>query len=325
MQQVVRRKPRGDMSYQTTLAGAVVFSGMGLHSGERVRLTLRPTPADVGVVFRRIDLPEGESGDENLITLSPDAVVDTRLGTTIGNRHGARVQTVEHLLAAIVGVGLDNVLVDVEGPELPAMDGSAAPFARVLARAEFDLLAAPRRVIRVVKPVEIEVDGKRARFEPAPRCEVDVEIAFDDPAIGRQRAVFAVEPASDRFLQDLAPARTFAFLAEVDALREAGLARGGSLENCVVLDRGSVVNEDGLRFDDEFARHKALDALGDLAVAGRPLLGRYIAERPGHELNNKALRALMNDPTAWRLETLSTGDAPRGRSSSRLGLRPAAA
>jgi UDP-3-O-[3-hydroxymyristoyl] N-acetylglucosamine deacetylase len=191
---------------------------------------------------------------------------------------------------------------------------------------EFDLLASPRRVIRVVKPVEIEVEGKRARFEPAPRCEVDVEIAFDDPASGRQRAVFAIdaERASERFLQDLAPARTFAFMAEVDALRDAGLARGGSLENCVVLDGGAVVNEGGLRFDNEFARHKALDALGDLAVAGRPLLGRYIAERPGHELNNKALRALMNDPTAWRLETLSTEDAQR-RPAPRLGLRTAAA
>ncbi len=315
------------MSFQTTLSGAVVFSGMGLHSGERVRITLRPAPADVGVVFRRIDLPDGESGDANVIALSPEAVVDTRLGTTIANRHGARVQTVEHLLAAITGVGLDNVLVDVEGPELPAMDGSAAPFAKVLARAGFDRLASPRRVIRVVKPVEIELDGKRARFEPAPRLEVDVEIAFEHP-IGRQRATFAVEPerSAERFLQDIAPARTFAFLAEVDALRAAGLARGGSLENCVVLDAGAVVNEDGLRFDDEFARHKALDALGDLAIAGRPIIGRYIAERPGHELNNKALRALMADPTAWRLETLPVGDASHNRPALHVGgLRPAAA
>jgi UDP-3-O-[3-hydroxymyristoyl] N-acetylglucosamine deacetylase len=321
------------VSFQTTLSGVMTFNGVGLHSGERVRLTLRPAPADMGVAFRRIDLPAGDDGEANFIRLSPDAVVETRLGTTISNRFGARVQTVEHLLAAIVGVGLDNVIVEVEGPETPAMDGSAAPFARALARAGVDRLAAPRRVIRVVKAVEVELGGRRARFEPAPRTEIDVAIDFPDPAIGRQRAVFALDldrqderVANDRFMQDLAPARTFAFLAEVEALRAAGLARGGSYENCVVLDGGAVLNADGLRYADEFARHKALDALGDLAVAGRLILGRYTAERPGHEINNLALRALMNDPTAWRLETLPGSDSLRGRPTARIGgLRSATA
>jgi UDP-3-O-[3-hydroxymyristoyl] N-acetylglucosamine deacetylase len=206
------------------------------------------------------------------------------------------------------------------------MDGSAAPFARVIVRAGLTRLAAPRRVIRVVKPVEVAIEGRRARFEPASRAEIEVAIAFDDPAIGSQRARLTLdaEPSADRFLREVAPARTFAFLAEVEALREAGLAQGGSLENCVVLDRGEVVNKDGLRFADEFARHKALDALGDLAVAGWPILGRYVADRPGHALNNAALRALMQDASAWSLETTPT-DAPRRRPGKRMrGLRPAA-
>jgi UDP-3-O-[3-hydroxymyristoyl] N-acetylglucosamine deacetylase len=316
------------VSFQTTLSGVMTFSGVGLHSGERVRLTLRPAPADMGVVFRRIDLPAGEDGEANLIRLTPDAVVDTRLGTTVANRFGARVQTVEHLLAALVGVGLDNAIIEIEGPEAPAMDGSAAPFAKALARAGLDRLAAPRRVIRVVKPVEVAHGGRRVRFEPAGRTEIDVAIDFPDPAIGRQRAVFTLDldRAGDRFVQEIAPARTFAFLSEVEALRAAGLARGGSYDNCVVLDGGAVLNADGLRYADEFARHKALDALGDIAVAGRLILGRYVAERPGHEINNLALRALMNDPDAWRLETLPGPDSMRGRPAARLGgLRSATA
>jgi len=306
---------------QTTLSGAVVCAGVGLHSGERVRMTLRPSAADTGIVFRRIDRPEGE----NEIRLSPEAVVDTRLGTTIANRWGARLQTVEHLLAAVVGVGLDNVIIDVDGPEIPAMDGSAVPFTRVIGRAGLELLAAPRQVIRILKPVEIEMDGKFARFEPATQMEIDVEIVFEDAAIGRQRVMFTVEP--NRFVADIAPARTFAFLHEVESLRAAGLGLGGSLDNCIVLDDGEVVNEDGLRYADEFARHKALDALGDLALAGRVIHGRYRAEKPGHALNNAALRALMNDPDAWTLETLSSGESARSRTPAHAvaaGLSPVA-
>jgi UDP-3-O-[3-hydroxymyristoyl] N-acetylglucosamine deacetylase len=307
----------------------VVFGGVGLHSGERVRMTLRPAAADAGVTFRRVDLPasEGGDGDDDIIRLSPDAVVDTALGTSIANRAGARVQTVEHLLAAVIGVGIDNVAIDLEGGEPPAMDGSALPFARRLAQAGLDRLAAPRRVIRVEKPVEVTLGGRSARFEPAPRLEIDIAIDFDDAVIGRQHAVFALdrERSADRFLADLAPARTFAFLRDYDGLKARGLARGGSLENCVVLDGGEVINEGGLRFADEFARHKALDALGDLALAGWPIHGRYVAERPGHALNNLALKALMDDPEAWSLVSLSEDEGARGRKSARLGgLRPAA-
>ncbi|MGD2132678.1 MAG: UDP-3-O-acyl-N-acetylglucosamine deacetylase, partial [Maricaulaceae bacterium] len=288
------------MDFQTTLSGAVVFSGVGLHSGERVRATVRPAAMNTGIVFRRTDLPEGE----NEIELRPDAVADTQLGTTISNRFGASVATVEHLLAALVGVGVNNAVVDVDGPEIPAMDGSARPFVKVLARAGLDRLAAPRQVIRVLKTIEVSVEGKRARFEPADNLEIDATITFDDPAIGRQRALFEHDPA--RFADEIAPARTFAFLHDVEALHEAGLARGGSLENCVVLNADGVMNEDGLRYADEFARHKVLDILGDLALAGRMIFGRYVAERPGHALNNLALRELMADPDAWRLESLGS-------------------
>jgi UDP-3-O-[3-hydroxymyristoyl] N-acetylglucosamine deacetylase len=308
------------------LATPVVFTGVGLHCGDRVRMTVRPAGADAGVAFRRVDLPAGED-DANVVRLAPGAVVDTTLGTTVANRAGARVQTVEHLLAAILGVGLDNVVIDLEGGEPPAMDGSALPFARRLAQAGVDRLAAPRRVIRVEKPVEVDLGGRTARFEPASRLEIDIAIAFDDPAIGRQRAVFALDPerSAERFLADLAPARTFAFLKDYDALRAQGLARGGSLENCVVLDGGEVINEGGLRFADEFARHKALDVLGDLALAGWAIQGRYTAERPGHALNNLALRALMDDASAWSLETLAEDDGRRGRTTTRLGgFQPAA-
>lgn len=305
------------MVYQTTIAGATVCGGVGLHSGARARMTLRPAGADEGVVFRRVDL----DGD-NTIRLSPDAVVDTRLGTTIANRAGATVQTVEHLLAAIVGVGLDNVMIDIDGPEPPAMDGSAEPFAAIILRAGLVNLAEPRRVIRVLKPVEIEVDGKTARFEPAAEMEIDIAIDFADSTIGRQRAAFTAEP--EEFLETIAPARTFAFLHEVESLYAAGLAQGGSLDNCVVLNDGAVMNGDGLRFEDEFARHKALDALGDLALAGRRIHGRYEAEKPGHALNNAALRALMSRKDAWALYTLPVRGA-RVRAAARPRLAPVTA
>ena len=289
-----------------------------------MRVTLRPAPADAGIIFRRVDRPAGPPAPDgegaNEIRLTPDAVCDTRLGTTIANAHGATVQTVEHLLAAVVGLGLDNVWIDIDGPEVPAMDGSAAPFANLIARVGLDLLDAPRRVIRILKTVEVALDDRSARFEPAPRTEIDVVIDFDDSAIGRQHASFTLD--AGRFARDVAPARTFAFQHEVDGLREAGLALGGSLGNCIVLDGGEVLNKDGLRFADEFVRHKALDALGDLALAGRPIVGRYVAERPGHALNSKALKALMSDPDAWTLESAaptSAADAPTRPASDRAG------
>ncbi len=288
------------MTYQTTLAGPAVCAGVGLHSGVRARMTLRPAPADTGVIFRRVDLKDRD----NVVPLSADAVTETRLGTTIANAAGASIATTEHFLAAVFGLGVDNLIVDIDGPEVPAMDGSAAPFARLIARAGVAKLNAARRVIRVLKAVEyVAADGRRARFEPSERPEIDIVIDFESDAVGRQR--FEFSPDCDSFAESVAPARTFAFASEVESLRRAGLAQGGSLENCVVIENGKVVNDGGLRFADEFARHKALDALGDLAVAGRSVVGRYVAERPGHAVNNAALRALLADVDAWTLETLA--------------------
>ncbi len=257
-------------------------------------MTLRPGKVNSGLLFRRVDV----LGDRD-IELRPDAVIDTRLGTTIANASGVRVATVEHVLAALGGMGVDNAVIDIDGPETPAMDGSSEPFVRMIEEAGLDTLNAPRRVLKVLKRVDVTLGQRRARFEPCERLELDVAIDYSGTSIGRQRAVFAPDP--DTFAEEVAPARTFAFLNDVEALRAAGLARGGSMANCVVLDDVGVVNADGLRFDNEFARHKLLDALGDLMMAGAPIVGRYVADKTGHEVNNAALRALMADTSAWAL------------------------
>lgn len=288
------------MNNQTTIARAVSCEGVGLHNGVPARLTVRPAPADAGLVFRRTDLPQ-EAGR---IRVRPDAVADTRLCTLLANKSGASVATVEHLLAGLVGMGVDNAIIEIDAPEIPAMDGSAEPFARMVAEAGVRALAAAPRAIRVLRPVELVMGDKRARFEPFDGFEIDVSIDFDNSAIGRQRAVFA--PAAETFLDEVAPARTFGFLHEVEAMKAAGFARGGSLDNAVVIDGETVMNEDGLRYADEFVRHKALDALGDLAMAGARIIGRYIAVRPGHALNNAALLALLSDEDAWRWEGRQT-------------------
>lgn len=284
-------------THQTTIAETTSCTGVGLHSGRPVTVTLRPAAAGAGITFRRTDVTDADPE----IALSPQAAVDTRLNTTIGNRDMVTIATVEHLLAAVVGLGLDNVVIDVDGPEIPAMDGSAEPFAQMIADAGLRQLSGARRVLKILKPVEIELDGKRARFEPADHYEIDVSIDFSSKAIGRQRATLTPDP--DAFLEGHAGARTFAFLHEVEHMKANGLAQGGSLENCVVVDGDAVMNDGGLRYSDEFARHKALDALGDLALAGVAIEGRYVADRPGHALNNKALRALMAARDAWTVET----------------------
>lgn len=280
---------------QTTLGRSVRCAGVGLHSGAPARLRLRPGLAGEGVILRRTDVARGHS----LIPVTPDAVCDTKLCTVLTNSHGVTVATVEHLFSALAALEIDNVRIDVDGPEIPAMDGSAALFTDLLTDAGVRAAPARRRVLRVKRPVEVRLDARIARFEPADQFEVDVTIDFDRGGIGRQRYVGVVEPRA--YATDIAPARTFAFANEVEALRAAGLAQGGSLDNCVVLDGETVMNPGGLRFADEFVRHKALDAIGDLFVAGASVQGRYVAERPGHELNNIALRALMADPDAYEL------------------------
>jgi UDP-3-O-[3-hydroxymyristoyl] N-acetylglucosamine deacetylase len=279
---------------QTTLARDVRVSGVGVHGGRPASLTLRPASADSGVVFVRTDLPGRPA-----IPARADTVCDTRLATVIGDGSGATVATVEHLMSALAGLGVDNAIAEIDGPETPIGDGSAADFVAAIDQAGVCTLDAPRRYLEIVEPVEIAAPGKRAALVPAVRFEMSVEIIFDAAAIGCQRLVVAVDPTSYR--AEIAAARTFGFLAEVEQLRAAGLGRGASLENTVVVGDDGVINPETLRRPDDFVRHKALDALGDLALVGHPILGRYEASCAGHALNNQLVRALMDRPAAWRL------------------------
>ena len=290
---------------QHTLAGSAICAGVGVHTGERVRLAIRPAPADSGIVFVRSDM----AGD-NRVAVSAEAVVATRLGTVIANGSGVTVSTIEHLMAAMSALGVDNALVELDGPEVPIMDGSALPFVELLDRAGRRPQAAPRRVIEVLRPVTVTEGGKHASLRPCDRFEVDFEIRFASAAIGRQRVVAAADEAG--FRRELANCRTFGFVHEVEALRAAGLARGGSLANAVVIDGDRVLNPEGLRRPDEFVRHKALDAVGDLYVLGAPLLARFESSCGGHGLNNQLCRALLAQPDAWRVSTLAPELAEAG-------------
>ena len=281
-------------TFQTTLASDVRISGVGVHGGLPANMTLRPAPADTGVVFVRTDLAGRPS-----IPARADTVCDTRLATVIGDGSGATVATVEHLMSALAGLGVDNAIAEIDGPETPIGDGSAADFVAAIDQAGVRDLDAPRRYLEILEAVEIAAPGKRVALVPADCFEMSVEIIFDAAAIGRQQLAFTVDPASYR--AEIAAACTFGFLAEVEQLRAAGLGRGASLENTIVVDGDGVVNPGTLRRPDDFVRHKALDALGDLALIGHPILGRYEASCAGHALNNQLVRALLARPEAWRL------------------------
>lgn len=282
-------------SYQHTLAGPAICAGIGLHSGERVRVSIRPAPVGTGIVFVRTDIV----GD-NRVPVSAAAVAESRLCTVIRNSAGVSVATIEHLMAALAALNVDNAVIELDGAEVPIMDGSALPFVQILDRAGRRRQEVERQFIEVLETVEVVEDGKVARLSPCDRFEMAFEIAFPSKAIGRQRIDLAVTEQS--FRDQLADCRTFGFLSEVQALREAGLARGGSLENAVVIDGDRVLNPEGLRRPQEFVRHKALDAVGDLYVLGAPLLARFEGVYAGHALNNRLCRALLERPRAWRLQ-----------------------
>lgn len=280
---------------QHTIAEKVSCTGVGLHSGAPVQVTLVPARAGSGIVFVRSDRAEPAE-----IPARPEHVRSTRLATTLG-RGEASVGTVEHLLAALYGLGVDNVRVEVDGPELPVMDGSAAPFVYLIRSAGIHPQRVPRPVLRVRRPVVVREGGQAASVEPARRFRVRYAVEFSHPAIGRQE--FDVEaPDLDRFERELSAARTFGFLDEVEGLRRAGFARGGSLANTVVLDARGVLNREGLRWRDEFVRHKVLDLFGDLALLGMPIRGRVRIERGGHALHQKLVRALLEQRDAWHVE-----------------------
>ncbi len=303
---------RAGLVPQRTLKNAISCSGVGLHSGRRVSMTLNPAGPDTGIVFKRSDLDGGCS----LIPASWDRVVDTFLCTAIGNEHGVRVATIEHLMAALAGCHVDNALIEVDGSEVPAMDGSAAPFVFLIECAGIVEQEAARRAIEVLKPVTVIDSGRTAALLPDDCFRVSCEIEFDTDLIARQS--FSVELYNGAFKSEISRARTFGFAHEVDRLRAAGLARGGSMENAVVISDNKVLNEEGLRFEDEFVRHKVLDSIGDLYLAGGPIMGHFRGLRTGHEMNNALLRALFADETAW-CETVLDGSTNEADGAWRSG------
>ena len=279
---------------QTTLAGEVSLSGVGVHGGVEARLTFRPAAADSGVVFSRTFADQAP----RRLPVSRQSVQATDLATVLGDRSGAVVSTVEHVLAAFSGLGVDNVEVEIDGPEVPILDGSAAPVVQAVDRVGIATLSARRKYLKVLKPVRVENGasfGELLPYDAGFRLEVEIE--FDHAAIGRQRFAGNLSPAV--FRKDLAAARTFGFLKDVERLRAAGYARGASLDNTVCVDGDGILNPEGLRFSDEFVRHKAMDAVGDLALAGLPLLGRYRSFRGGHKLNFQMVDALLADRSAY--------------------------
>ncbi|MGQ9365418.1 UDP-3-O-acyl-N-acetylglucosamine deacetylase [Azospirillum sp. ST 5-10] len=284
--------------FQHTLRSAIHSSGVGLHSGSTVSLTIAPAEAGSGILFVRTD-KRGAAAAE--IPARWDAVADSRLCTVIANAEGTSVGTVEHLMAALAGCGIDNAVVSLDAGEVPIMDGSSAPFVAMIERAGRLEQAVPRRAIRILRPVAVTEGSKSASLVPGEGSTYSFEIDFDNAVVARQSASFDLVPGA--FGQDIARARTFGFLHEVDAMRRAGLALGGSLDNAIVIDRDRVLNEGGLRFEDEFVRHKILDAVGDLYLAGAPILGHFHGCRSSHALNNKLLRALFADSGAWCYET----------------------
>ena len=290
------------MLRQRTLKTSIRTTGVGLHTGARVELTLRPAPEDSGIVFHRVDLAAPAS-----IPAQAGNVGDTRLSSTLG-QGGASISTVEHLMSALAGVGIDNLHVDVAGPELPIMDGSAGPFVFLLQSAGIVEQAAPKRYLRVRAPVEMRDGDKWARFDPCPGFKHDFTIDFPHPVFGTENRHVVVDFAEHSYIKEVARARTFGFMQDVEAMREAGLALGGSLQNAIVLDETRVLNSEGLRYDNEFVKHKVLDAIGDLYLLGRPLIGQYTAFKPGHALNNALARALLARPDAWELVTFASDD-----------------
>jgi UDP-3-O-[3-hydroxymyristoyl] N-acetylglucosamine deacetylase len=293
------------MLKQRTLKKAISATGVGLHNGEKVTLTLRPAAADTGIVFKRVDLPQ-----PNEILATPIAVHDTRLCSAL-EANGARVATVEHIMSALAGLGVDNVYIEVDASEIPIMDGSSGPFVYLIQEAGVVEQAAAKKFIRIKKTVEVIDDDKWVRFEPYHGFKIDFTINFNHPVFENSGSQVKIDFAEDSYIKEISRARTFGFMHEVEYLRSNGLARGGSLDNAIVLDEYRVINADGLRYDDEFAKHKVLDAIGDLYMLGHPILGAFYAYKSGHALNNQLLRALMQDETAWEYATFEKQeDAP---------------
>lgn len=296
------------MNQQTTVLTPVTLSGIGLHSGSTVNMRILPAAADTGIMFRRLDVEPMRA----MVAAKYDAVCDTRLGTTICNAQGVTVSTIEHLMAALWGAGLDNVLIELDAPEVPIMDGSSQPFVELLRTAGIATLAAPKKILRVLKTVEVREGESTARIAPNSEGEqgmlINITVEYSNKVIGRQQAVYDFRETT--FDAALAEARTFGFVYEVEAMQNAGLALGGSLENAIVVGEDAILNEEGLRSADEFVRHKALDCVGDLFLAGISLDAELTFTRPGHHINNKLLRALLADSSAYEIVDSAAQPAP---------------
>ena len=285
------------MLQQRTLKTAIRATGVGLHSGRKVFMTLRPAAPNTGIVFRRTDLePPAE------IRAEAHRVGETMLGTTLVDGE-VRVATVEHLMSALAGLGIDNCYVDLSAPEVPIMDGSAGPFVFLLQSAGIEEQGAPKKLIRIRKPVRIEQDDKWVEFRPFNGFKVNLEIAFDHPVFKKHAQRASIDFSTTSFLREVSRARTFGFMSDIETLRANNLTLGGSMDNAIVLDDYRILNEDGLRYDDEFVKHKILDAIGDLYLLGHSLVGEFSGYRSGHELNNLLLRRLLEDETAWEAVT----------------------
>jgi UDP-3-O-[3-hydroxymyristoyl] N-acetylglucosamine deacetylase len=295
------------MLKQRTLKTIIRASGVGLHGGVKVNMALRPAAPNTGIVFRRVDLPEPFD-----IPAQAMMVGDTRMCSCL-EKDGVKVGTIEHLMSAFAGLGIDNAWVDLDAPEVPILDGSAAPFVFLIQSAGIEAQNAAKKFIRVTRPVEVREGDKWARFEPYEGYRLTFSIVFNHPAIDKSAQKAQIDFANQSYTREVARARTFGFMQEVEYLRESGLALGGGLENAIVLDEFRVLNQDGLRYGDEFVRHKILDAIGDLYLLGNPLLAAYDSYKGGHALNNLLARELLNHPESWEFATFeAAADVPDG-------------
>ncbi|KMT65619.1 UDP-3-O-acyl-N-acetylglucosamine deacetylase [Catenovulum maritimum] len=284
------------MVKQRTLKQSVSTIGVGLHRGEKVRLTMRPAPANTGIVFRRVDLSPVVD-----MPIAPEKVTDTRMCTCMTNEDGVAISTVEHLMSALAGLGIDNVILEIDANEVPIVDGSASPFIMLIEEAGIEELNAPKKFIRIDKPIRVEVEDKWAEVLPYDGFKLDFSVEFPHPAIAATKQHVEMEFSSQTFIDEVSRARTFGFMKDFEYLRANNLALGANFDNAVVLDEFQVLNANGLRYDDEFLMHKILDAIGDLYMAGLPILGEFRSFKTGHAVNNILLRAIMDNPDSWTL------------------------
>ncbi len=291
------------MINQRTLKNVIRATGVGIHSGEKVFMTLRPAPVNTGVVFRRTDLEPAVE-----VPAFATHVGDTSMNTSL-EQDGVRVSTIEHLMSAFAGLGIDNAYVDLSNAEVPIMDGSAGPFVFLIQSAGIEEQSAAKRFIRILEPVEVRMDDKWARFDPFAGFRVSFKIDFNHPVFHSHQSFASVDFSTTSYLKEVARARTFGFMRDIEMLRERNLVLGGSMDNAVVLDDYRVLNEDGLRYEDEFVKHKVLDAIGDLYLLGHPLIGAFSGYKSGHELNNLLLRELLEQPSAWEEVTFDDSEA----------------